>query len=493
MSKPDLSVPTRQELRGFLVIFIMEAQKTIRNFWPMLVVIVAQKKLLPEGVTIPMALLVLVLLLFIHATLSFLNFYFYVEDNQFMLKKGYLRKKVLSVPLERIQSINTKQNLLQQLFNVHSLEIDTAGSVGKELKIYSLSAAYASALTQLLQVHKEKQSDDPEEIQTATHQGDEIIKLSPADLFRIGISQNHLRSGLLMLALGSQIFSQLQDIFQSETEAYSNSFRELLSHSGIAFFSMLIVLFLIVSILVTLFATVIKYYNFTLTRTPDSYGITAGLFNKRNVVLPFTKVQQLNWETGPIKKVFGIYKITFKQAVSKQSNKVQVADAPGCLENHVSQIRNELFQDDLAESSPKIYSHPRYFRVLWMLRGWGPVLLFTPAYILDPLWLIAGGIWLILSAFYCRMMVRKRYFQFNQTQLIVGKGGINTVWQQAAGFKSQSVDVKQSFFQKRKGLATLRVNNASGKMTIPYIPESMAYALMNYLVYRVELSNEKWM
>ena len=138
MSKPDLTLPTRQELRGFLVIFAFEAIKTLRAFWPIFILLLAQKNRLPIGVTIPMVIGLILLILLIHSILFYLNFYFYVEENQFILKKGYLRKKVLSVPLERIQSVNTKQNILQQLLNVYSLEIDTAGSVGKELKIYSL-------------------------------------------------------------------------------------------------------------------------------------------------------------------------------------------------------------------------------------------------------------------------------------------------------------------------------------------------------------------
>jgi len=127
------------------------------------------------------------------------------------------------------------------------------------------------------------------------------------------------------------------------------------------------------------------------------------------------------------------------------------------------------------------------------VRGWIPALIPMALYIHQPLWLIAGGSWLVLSGLFCWMMVRKRYFQFNKTQLVVGKGAIATVWQQAETFKTQSVDFKQSFFQKRRGLASLSVNNASGHMYIPYIPEEMAYQLMNYLLYHVETSNKKWM
>lgn len=493
MSKPDLTKPTRQELRGFIVIFAFEAIKTLRKFWPLFILILAQKNKLPTGVTIPMVIGIILLILLIHSILFFLNFYFYVEGNQFILKKGYLRKTVLSVPLERIQSVNTKQNILQQILNVYSLEIDTAGSVAKELKIYSLSGSYAEHLTQFLQSHKKITNEDKSELISDTHEEKEILKLSPIDLLRIGLSQNHLKTGLIIVAFGYQIVDQIQELFKGETDAYSDSFYNFMSNSGFFLFAFFAIFFLLLSIFVTLLITVIKYYDFKLVKLQQSYRITAGLINKRNVLLPFSKIQQLNWETGPIKKLFGIFKISFKQAVSKQTRNIKVADAPGCLSKHIENIRNEIFKGDLPDNNVKIYSHRRYFNPLWALMGWLPALLPILLYIHEPIWLIAGGFWLVLSALYCNMIVRKRYFQFNKSQLLVGKGAINTVWQQAESFKTQSVDFKQSFFQKRRGLASLSVSNASGQIDIPYIPEDMAYELMNYLLYHAETSNKKWM
>ena len=493
MSKPDLTKPTRQELRGLLAIFVFEVQKKLRTFWPIFIVIFAQKKLLPSSITIPMVLGIIILLMLVHAILFYLNFYFYIEKNQFIIKKGYLRKKVLSIPLERIQSVNTKQNLLQRLLNVYSLEVDTAGSAGKELKIYSLSSSYTDHLTQYLQSHKENANEEKSDSISNASEEVEILKLSLSDLLRIGISQNHLRTGLIIIAFGSQIVDQIQDLFKEKTDAYSDSVQNIMSNSGILFYTGLVIFALVVSILATLLFTVIKYYDFKLVKHQQSYRITAGLFNKRKVLLPFSKVQQLNWETGPIKRMFGIFKISFKQAVSKQIQQKQVVDAPGCLNQHIESIRDDLFKGDLPDNSEKIYSHRRYFNLLWLQRGWLPAVLPSAIYIYEPLWLLAGGTWLVLSGLYCWMMVRKRYFQFNKSQLIVGKGAINTVWQQAESFKTQSVDFRQSFLQKRRGLASLRVNNASGQIDIPYIPEDMANKLMNYLLYHVETSNKKWM
>ena len=259
MNKPDLTKPTRQELRGLLVIFVFEAIKTLRKFWPMLILIFAQKKILPTGVSIPMVIGLILLLLLIHSILFYLNFYFYVDEHQFILKKGYLRKKVLSIPLERIQSVNTKQNLLQQLLNVYSLEVDSAGSVGKELKIYSLSGSYTDHLTQFLESHKGNENEEKSESITNTNEEVEILKLSHSDLMRVGISQNHLRTGLIIFAFGSQIVNQIQDVFKEKTDAYSDSVQNIFYNSGILFYVVLAIFTLVLSTLATLLLIVIKY------------------------------------------------------------------------------------------------------------------------------------------------------------------------------------------------------------------------------------------
>ncbi|MCF6358093.1 MAG: PH domain-containing protein, partial [Draconibacterium sp.] len=127
MNNPDLSKPTRQSVKGLILIFIIGVRQSIRIFWPLILVVVFQEKILENKLVLGIIGVVIFTLLITHTILYYLNFYFYVSNGEFILKKGYLRKKVLAIPLDRIQSVNTKQNILQQLLNVVTLEIDTAG------------------------------------------------------------------------------------------------------------------------------------------------------------------------------------------------------------------------------------------------------------------------------------------------------------------------------------------------------------------------------
>ncbi|MFW6246477.1 MAG: PH domain-containing protein [Tangfeifania sp.] len=496
MSSIDLSKPTRQSPRGLILIFLFSAQKFIRAFWPVLLVLVFQNEIFRNNRTIFIAVLVFLILLIIHSILYYLNFYFYLEDDEFILKKGYLRKQTLSIPFDRIQSVNTKQNLIQQLLNVVTLEIDTAGTAAKELKIHALDSSVSSEIQEQLQAVKksDQTTEEPQTQQPETEKEKLLLQLTPADLLKIGISQNHIRAGLIILAFGLQIFNQIQDVFEEKAEQYSSEFIEFISNSNSALLTFLVVFFLLVSILFSLFRTVFKYFDFKLLKKEKSYRIESGLFNKRKVVIPHQKVQELNWETGPLKKIFGIYHLVFKQAVSGQNrSQQQLVDAPGCLTRHLEKLKSDLFGEDRLSEMPRIYSDNFYFRRLWLLFGWIPVLLATPFFYSEWIFWISAPIWLLGSAGYSYLIIKKRYFRMNNNQIRISKGAISHKWEQMELHKIQAVEFRQSIFQKRRKLASLELMNASGTITIPYINEKVAKKIYNYLLYHTEISGKNWM
>lgn len=495
MNNFDLTIPTRQSLKGLVLIFIISVRQVVRMFWALILVLVLQNNFFKDKWVIFICIAAVIILILVHTVLYYLNFYFYVSGDEFVLKKGYLRKKVLSIPLERIQSVNTKQNLVQQLLNVVSLEIDTAGSVGKELKIHALEKSFASELQNKIRTGKKKITATDTEDQQETIDIPEkiILQLSPGDLLKIGISQNHLRTGLIIIAFGFQIFQQIQDLFKDKAEEYSNEFVGLMSNSNWALITFLLVFFLVISIGFSLFRTLFKYFDFKLLKKEETYRIESGLVNKRNVVIPYNKVQELNWETGPIKKLFGIYNVVFKQAVSGQNRRQQLVDAPGCLSKHLELLKTDLFGEEQLAATQKIYTNSYYFRRFWFFMGWVPVLIATPFLYFE--WLFWGGafIWLLASAGYSFLILKKRYFRINNDQIRISKGAISHKWKQMELYKIQSVEFRQTFFQKRRSLASLNLMNAAGSMTIPYIEETMAKQIYDYLLYHTEISEKKWM
>lgn len=494
MNNTNLSKPTRQSVKGLALIFIQGVRQSIRMFWPLVLMLVFQKEIFANNLIWVFIGIAVFILLIIHSILFYLNFYFHVSGGEFILKKGYLRKQILTIPLERIQSVNTKQNLLQQILNVVTLEIDTAGTAAKELKIHALEKSFANELQNQLRSGKIKNVIDSSGDKKYEEIEEELIfKLEPLDLLKIGISQNHFRTALIILAFGFQIFQKAEEVFKERADEYSGVFVNYMSNSNLAIILFLMVFFLFVSILFSLFRTVFKYFDFKLLKKGNAYRVEAGLVNKRNIILPYNKIQELNWETGPIKKQFGIYNLVFKQAVSGLNRKVQLVDAPGCLKEHLELLKTDLFGEDKISEMPKIYSDRYYFWRLWIISGWIPVSLASP--FLYSQWTFWMGVlfWLLISAAYIFLHLKKRYFRMNNNQIRISNGAILHKWKQMELFKIQSVEFKQTIFQKRRSLASLSLMNASGSMTIPYIDETMAKEIYNYLLYHTEISEKSWM
>jgi len=268
MNKTDLTKPTRQSVKGLALIFIQGIRQSVRMFWPLLLIFVLNEKIRENGTILIVAGSAILALLLIHTILYYINFYFFVKDGEFILKKGYLRKKIITIPLDRIQSVNTKQNLFQQILNVVSLEIDTAGSVGKELKIHALGKSFAIELQNKLHSKKaEPVTTEQANPEVEKERSEKVIlKLSPVDLLKIGISQNHLRAGLIILAFGNQIYQNISDLFKGQAEKYSTEVESFMENSDWAIIITMILFFLIVSVLFSLFRTLFKYFDFKLLK-----------------------------------------------------------------------------------------------------------------------------------------------------------------------------------------------------------------------------------
>lgn len=72
--------------------------------------------------------------LLVVAFLNYWNFKFYLKDDDFYLTTGILNKESTVISKSKIQNVYIKQNFLQQLIDVVSLNIETAGDTDSRSK-----------------------------------------------------------------------------------------------------------------------------------------------------------------------------------------------------------------------------------------------------------------------------------------------------------------------------------------------------------------------
>ncbi len=90
--------------------------------------------------------------------------------------------------------------------------------------------------------------------------------------------------------------------------------------------------------------------------------------------------------------------------------------------------------------------------------------------------------------------MKKHYFRISEKLIENSTGAVGQKFSRMFNFKVQTVKYKQTIFQRRKNLATLKIYTAGGKvLSMPYINSDLAFELYNYLLYKAESNNKKWM
>lgn len=489
---------SKQSPRGILVIYFRQLYSTIKITWILIFFAIKDfSKLSQIGAGYIYAVLITILLVYlVRAYLVYQNFQFKIDDNHFILKQGIFSKVNTSIPFGRIQNINFKQNLIQQIINVHEVSIETAGSTQTEIAIKALDLAKAKALKKLILNKSNSALETSSEVEEKP-----LINISPLALLKVSLTENHLKNLLLFFALLLGFFQQIQQVADGfgETEKLDGFIKESSNAvtPSIIIILTLIVVLTVIAFLSSLVRVFLTHFNLTAYQKEDAFEINQGLFTKKSIVLKKKKVQSIIVSTNPLKRLIGLSFITFKQAVSGEINtkKNKVIKVVGCKKNQVHVIRESLYNVDEIEKSDKKYPNNYYakrvyfYSFLFLILSYIVLLyfFFKLKVLLTILLVIPAILFLI------RKKLKKRFYKISNDFLMTGSGLIETHLSYLELFKVQNVKLKQSYFQQRSNVADVVLQTASGKITLPCLSFLEAIKLYNYILYKVETSTKEWM
>ena len=224
--------------------------------------------------------------------------------------------------------------------------------------------------------------------------------------------------------------------------------------------------------------------------------ITQGLFDKKNQVLKKEKIQSIVISTNPLKTLFGISSIYFKQVsgAKKNNKKALPTRIIGCNSTHIKTIKEFLFTN-LDFSNSKISKPNKYYLVQMGIKNASIIsALNLMLFLLQDyqLFYLNIGVLPILSILIYRKY-QKSYFKLNEELLVIGSGKISTDTMYFAYYRLQSIELKQTFFQRKRNLFDVVLYNATEKIKLPCVPKKEAEKLYDFLLYQTEISTKKWM
>jgi len=490
---------SKQSPKGIFIIYVAEIYRAIKLFWIFLFILFKDfSKFSSYGVNyIYLGVVLLLLLLFLRAYLIYINFQYKIAHQHFILKKGILKKTLIEIPFHRIQNINFKQNIVQQIIGVFEVSIETAGSKDTEIAIKALSLEKAETLKATITQGQKLVNKVVEEENL-----EPIVKISFFDLLRVSLTENHLQNLFLFFAVVIGFFNQIQQISDSfgQSEALDGYISESTSNlsESIVLVTILVILLTVIALLSSFVKVVLIHFNLSAYLKDDAFEINQGLLTKKSIVLKKQKIQNVTISTNPLKRLIGISFITFKQAVSGKVNnkkKEKLIRLVGCKKQQIEILKKSVFHELSVEKSVKQNPDSYYKKILFFWTGLFLLICYTVIfYFINHIEVFYSLLVIIpVTTLLLLKKVKKRCYQISEEMLIVGKGLLETHLTYLDIFKVQHIKIKQSIFQKGSNVADLVLQTASGKIEIPCIAYQEAIKIYNHTLYKVETSNAPWM
>ncbi len=494
-SDVDFSQPVRQSYVAILMIIYKYYKIIIRQAIPIvLIIVVGGKGSSRYGDYLLYGIIGLALVSMVIGIIAYFRFYFHIDSDELIVDQGIFNKKRTSIPFDRIQTINFEQNLVHQIFGVVKVEVDTAGTDKSEFKFDALDIDQAEDLrSEILERKSELIANQQIDLETSVYDEDfaeNILRVNTSRLLKIGITENHIKSGALIFVFFFWIYDNLNQA-NIDIEDYSNGID---LRPGINLIIFLILLFFIASFIISLVRTVLTYYDLKFDRIGKGFRVTSGLFTRKNVAAMDHKIQMISFSDNLLKKILGYKDLFLKQASSAEVSNKKSIKIPGCDMGHIKEVSSALYGEDARKEMGLFAVDKRYFirqaiyisMAMFILIGVGwyferiPILIIT----------IAVGLYLLLTSY---LSFRKTKYGFNDEMIAIYGGTFGDKTTLFPLYKIQSVVLKQNIYQRRHHLASIVIYTASGGTSIPYIDKSLAENVMDYLLFRVESDNREWM
>ncbi|QOS92022.1 MULTISPECIES: PH domain-containing protein [Bacillales] len=452
-----MSEPKRLHPIAVLLNIIKSIKELVIPF--LLVVVIPGKNEGIPGWIQPLVIAIIILFIIGNAFLQWLRFTYRLEEGEFRMESGVFVRKKRYIKYDRIHSIDISEGIVQRIFSLVKLNIETAGGSQADAVLSAIRKSDADRINAF--ISEEKNANNPSDKDKNEVAGNakssSVFKQTLPQLFVMAAT-----SGAVGVFLSGAIafISQFDEMIPFER--IFKDYEDFIEMGTIILTLFALVALLVVYVLATL-SMVIKYASFTVIKTDEEIVISRGLLEKRQLTIPIHKIQGIRIMENLIRKPLGLATVYIEYAGGSMEDKesLSIMLFPLIRKKHLHEKILEILPvyETTTEMTPIpkralsryvfhkfLYLIPIIGALVWFFRPWGYLsLLLVPLAIFwaymqyrDAGWNIEGNLLILSSRF------------FSKQTLIMQRSRI------------QSITYKKSWFQNRKELATISASVKSG-------------------------------
>lgn len=384
--------------------------------------------------------------------LTWYRFQYKVENGTLIIESGVISRRSLTLARKRIQVIDVSAGPIQRLFGLVSVEIRTAGRQSSRNKIEAVTKEEAKRLRESLQ-NGAKESAETAEDEEVTKE--RTIAITNIDLVKAAVTSGSF--GVVLSILGS-IYSQLDQLI---TEERLERWLQSVELPGTQTYIYGLIVVVLLAWLLAFLGTLVLYGGYSLTITDDHVVIRRGLFEHKQITIPFDRIQGIRIVEGVLRQPFGWASLLIESAGFGDSRGKSTVLFPLISRKKISAFLDEVVPEyNVREQATTL---PGRSLRRYLFRSVVPVLVLTGlGYWLTPVLIHLA--WLIIpAAFWAWLRYRDAAVAVSDTFIIVRSRTLARTTALVPRGRIQDVQLRQTIMQKRQQLISADISIASGK------------------------------
>ena len=395
--------------------------------------------------------------------LSWLRFTYRIEEGELRIESGIFVKKKRYIPFERIQSLDFSEGILQRLFGLVKVKVETAGSASlteAEAVLTAITKEEAKVIQDTLSLVKNGQTavqmvEDEETIPAKKEEN--LYRITSSQLVLLASTSGGV--GVILSAIVAFVF-QFDELIPYK-KVYSE-FQHFIAN-GIVFVSLAAVFVFFVAWILAFINTLLKFSNFTVQKTEGDLIISRGLLEKRQITIPINRIQGIRISENLIRQPLGLATVYVESAGGSMDKESQstIMVLPIVKKQEITQLLHSILHD--YDLNPEIVPVPKRAWRRYMFRGlFFPLLIVVVAVIFFRPWGYLSFLLIPLAAFWSHLKYKDAGWSIGDLQLTLRYRGIIRNTAMMKKNKIQSLSIERDYFQSKRGLAKVDATIISG-------------------------------
>lgn len=392
------------------------------------------------------------IILLIWGIISWLRFTFSADEGELKIEQGVFVHKKMYLTSDRIQVIDISAGVIQRMFGLVAVEVKTAGSGSKQAKIDALSREEAEQLKNLLRSNGDEAESEPKQESLS-----ELYTLDTRDLLTAASTSG--RMGVALSIVGGA-FSQLDQVISEELMIQFVQTHMPRSTSASLIVSGILVA-IIIAWLFSFLSTLITYYDFSVEVREDDLLITKGLFERKQLTIPFNRIQAVQIKEGLLRQPLGYASLVIESAGYGENEGNSNTLFPLIRKDRLNTFIEKVIPEYDVETNHQVQVGRLGLRRYLLQMVWISLPLIAFIW-----WTVPYGVfsWFILIP-----MLLLGYQQYRDAEvrsddstLVMTARLLSKTTAIIQKYRIQSAQVKQNPFQSRLDLADIIIHVASG-------------------------------